>query len=214
MRSLSLDPKFRWVRPTWSARGDALVITAYEDRATRLYRYPLEGDVAIPIAGIEAGAFLGIELADRLVYLGGHGNSRPLMQLRDGRRNGEPVGIDAVTTYRASQDWVVWRAQGSTNLHAARWSAPGAVHEISSDDDGEAFTLARDVLTYLDRGALWRMVLPDGTPETMAVDRVPNGNGPSLAASADGALALVTLTALSIDLMIADPALPRESVPR
>jgi hypothetical protein len=35
---------------------------------------------------------------------------------------------------------------------------------------------------------------------------VPNGNGPSLATTADGALAVVTLTSLDIDLMIADKA--------
>ncbi|HEY6943250.1 winged helix-turn-helix domain-containing protein [Dokdonella sp.] len=208
VRPLALDPAFRWVRPTWSMRGNALVITAYEDRRTRLYRYPLDGDVAIPIAGVEADAFLGIELADRLVYLGGHGNSRPLMQLRAGAAAGERVGIDAVTTYRASQDWVVWRAQGSTNLHAARWCAPGATREIASDDDGEAFTITRDAVTYLDHGALWRATLPDGAPVKIASDRVPDGHGPSLAASADGALALVTLTSLSIDLMIADRAVP------
>jgi len=211
VRPLALDPAFRWVRPMWSMRGDALVITAYEERRTRLYRYPLDGDVATPIAGVEADAFLGVELADRLVYLGGHGNSRPLMQLRAGAAAGERVGIDAVTTYRASQDWVVWRAQGSTNLHAARWSAPDAVREIASDDDGEAFTITRDVVTWLDHGALWRATLPDGVPEKIASDRLPNGNGPSLAASADGALALVTLTSLSIDLMIAEAALPAAS---
>ncbi|HEU4664964.1 MAG TPA: hypothetical protein VFS55_13130, partial [Dokdonella sp.] len=205
VRPLALDPAFRWVRPTWSMRGDALVITAYEDRRTRLYRYPLDGDVATPIAGIDDDAFCGIELADRLVYLGGHGNSRPLMQLREGHAP-EPVGIDAVTAYRASQEWVAWRVHGSTALRVARWSAPRDVREIASDDDGEAFAIARDVLTYLDHGALWRVTLPDGTPLKIAGDRVPNGNGPSLAASADGALALVTLTSLSIDLMIADAA--------
>ncbi|MGN6519960.1 MAG: winged helix-turn-helix domain-containing protein [Dokdonella sp.] len=208
-RPLALDPAFRWVRPTWSMRGDALVISAYEDRVTRLYRYPLDGDVATPIAGVETDAFLGIELADRLVYLGGHGNSRPLMQLRAGGTAGEPVGIDAVTTYRASPHWIVWRSQGSTDLQVASWSAPAVtVRTLASDDDGEAFTITGDTVTWLDRGSLWRVALPDGAPARIASDRVPNGNGPSLAASADGALALVTLTSLSIDLMIAEAAAP------
>ncbi|TCO39976.1 winged helix-turn-helix domain-containing protein [Dokdonella fugitiva] len=208
VRPLALDPAFRWLRPTWTPRGDALVITAYEDRHTRLYRYPLDGDVATPIAHVETDAFLGVELADRLVYLGGHGNSRPLMQLRAGSTVAEPAGIEAVTTYRASNDWVVWRAQGSTDLHVARWLTPTIVRTLASDDDGEAFTITGDVVTWLDHGALWRANLPDGTPVKIASDRVPDGNGPSLAAGKDGALALVTLTSLGIDLMIAEAALP------
>jgi len=35
---------------------------------------------------------------------------------------------------------------------------------------------------------------------------VPSGNGPAVAASADGALAVVTLVSVNIDLMIAEPA--------
>jgi len=126
------------------------------------------------------------------------------MQLRQGQTQAEDLGLGSVTAFRASQDWLVWRSEGSLSLRAAPWPALRPVREIPVDDEGEAFALAGKVLTFLDQGSLWTCSLPDGEPAKVATQRVPNGNGPSLAASADGALAVVTLTSLSIDLMIAD----------
>jgi DNA-binding winged helix-turn-helix (wHTH) protein len=204
-RPLPLNPAFRWVRPTWSVRDHSLIITAYEDRHTRLYRYRLDDDVPELVPHIEEGAFQGVELADRLVYMTGNGTGRgTLMQLRDGQTTPEDIGLGSVTAYRASQDWLVWRSGGSTALHVAPWPALRPVRDVSADDAGEAFTLAGNALYFLDQGILWMQSLPDGERIKLATERVPNGNGPSLAASSDGALAVVTLTSLSIDLMIAD----------
>jgi len=82
------------------------------------------------------------------------------------------------------------------------------VREVRYDDGsgGEAFALGGDTLTFVNDDALWSLALPDGEPVRIASERVPNGNGPSLATTADGALAVVTLTSLDIDLMIADKA--------
>ena len=205
VRPLPLDPRFRWVRPTWSVRDHSLLITAYEDRQTRLYRYRLDDDVPRIVPHIEQGAFQGVELADRLLYMTGNGTGQgTLMQLRQGQTQAEDLGLGSVTAFRASQDWLVWRSEGSLSLRAAPWPALRPVREIPVDDEGEAFALAGKALTFLDQGSLWTCSLPDGEPAKVATQRVPNGNGPSLAASADGALAVVTLTSLSIDLMIAD----------
>jgi DNA-binding winged helix-turn-helix (wHTH) protein/Tol biopolymer transport system component len=205
-RALALDPHFRWVRPTWSARENALILTAYEDRHTRLYRYRLDGDVATPLPLVAPDAFLGVELADRLVYLAGHSSGRgTLMQWREGQTHAERVpGVDAIKTYRTSQDWLVWRTPDSTSLRAAHWPALRSVREIASDDGGEAFALTGHTLTFLNDGALWALELPDGEPTRIATDRMPSGNGPGIATSGDGTLAVVTQTSMSMDLMIAD----------
>ena len=208
-RPLTLDPRQRWVRPTWSARDGSLILTAYEGRHTRLYRYRLDGDVATPLPGIEADAFHGVELADRLVYLSGHASGlSTLMQWRTGQAQAEPIGIDSVTAYRASPDWLAWNVRGTSTLRVARWSSLQTVREVRYDDGsgGEAFALGGDTLTFVNDDALWSLALPDGEPVRIASERVPNGNGPSLATTADGALAVVTLTSLDIDLMIADKA--------
>ncbi|RYD14418.1 MAG: hypothetical protein EOP90_13475 [Lysobacteraceae bacterium] len=205
VRALTLDPESRWVRPVWSMREDALVITAYHDRHTRLYRFRLDEDRAQPLDQIDAGAFQGTELADRLVYMTGNGGGRgQLMQWHDAHAQPEDLGVGVVTAYRASPQWLVWRNEGSTTLRAAPWPSLQPVREIATDDGSEALALAGDTLHYLDRGALWTLRLPDGEPVRAGAERIPNGNGPSLAASADGAIALVTLTSLGIDLMIAD----------
>ena len=205
VRALPLDPEFRWVRPTWSLRDDALIITAYANRHTRLYRFRLDDDRPREMPDAGDGAFHGIELADRLVYMTGNGTGRGnLMQLREGRTQAEDLGLGIVTAYRASPHWLVWRNEGSTALHAAPWPSLQPVREIATGDGSEALALAGNTLHFLDHATLWSLRLPDGAPTRIATGRVPNGNGPSLAASADGALALVTLTSLSIDLMIAD----------
>ena len=126
------------------------------------------------------------------------------MQLREGQTQAEDVGLGSVTAYRASQDWLVWRSEGSTSFHVAPWPALRPVREVSADDGGEAFALSGNTLYFLDQGILWMQTLPGGERIKVATERVPNGNGPSLAASSDGSLAVVTLTSLSIDLMIAD----------
>ena len=89
-------------------------------------------------------------------------------------------------------------------MHAAPWPALRPVRDIAVDEHGEDFALAGNALYFVDRGNLRTLELPDGEPADVAAQRVPSGNGPTLAASADGALAVVTLTSLSIDLMIAD----------
>jgi hypothetical protein len=216
VRALALDPRFRWVRPTWSARENALILTAYEDRHTRLYRYRLDGDVASPLPQVAPDAFLGVELADRLVYLAGHSSGRgTLMQWREGQAQAERVaGVDAIKTYRTSRDWLVWRTPDSTSLRAAQWPTLQPVREIASDDGSEAFALTGHTLTFADNGALWTLELPGGEPNRIQTDRMPSGNGPSLATSVDGTLAVVTQTSMNMDLMIADgpmlaPALAR-----
>ena len=62
-RQLALDPAFRWVRPTWSARDSSLIITAYEERQTRLYRYQLDGDILALAAGCRARRVPGHRVA-------------------------------------------------------------------------------------------------------------------------------------------------------
>lgn len=207
VRALPLDPAMRWVRPTWSAREDALIVTAYADRHTRLYRLRLDDAVPRAVADVAEGAFHGSEFVDRLVHMTGNGGGRgQLMQLRTGAAQPQDLGLGVVSAYRASPGWLVWRSEGSRMLRAAAWPALHPVREIPSDDHGEALALAGNTLYYLDQGQLWALRLPDGEPTRVETDRLPNGNGPSLAASVDGALAIVTLTSLSIDLMIADGA--------
>ena len=106
----------------------------------------------------------------------------------------------------SSTVWLIWRSKGSPSLHAAPWPALRPVREVRADDDGEAFAVAGNTLAFLDQGNLWTLSLPDGEPVKVRTQRLPDGSGPSLAASAEGALAIVMLTSLSIDLMIAAAA--------
>lgn len=205
VRPLPLDPRFRWVRPSWSARDGSLIVTAYEEHNTRLYRYRLEDDAARTMPHVEQGAFAGVELADRLLYLTGSGTGRgTLMQIGEAQTVAEDVGLGPVSAFRASSDWLVWRSEGSSSLHAAPWPALHPVRDVAVDEGGEDFALSGNALYFVDHGHLLTLTLPDGAPAEVAAQRVPNGNGPTLAVAADGALAVVTLTSLSIDLMIAD----------
>lgn len=209
-RQLTLDPGLRWVRPTWSARDDSLVLTAYENRQTRLYRYRLDGDMLSVIAEVEPGAFQGVELSDRLLYLVGHGTTQStLMQLRAGQTTAENLGLGTVAAYRASSDWLAWRSSQSSDLMFARLAEPRVIHSLPLSDGAmpEAFALTGSVLTYREKNQLWSMKLPDGKPQAIAGDHVPDAAGPSIAVSANGALATVTLTSLEMDLMISAPAL-------
>lgn len=208
-RQLALDPSLRWVRPTWSARDNSLVLTAYENRQTRLYRYQLDGDVLSVMSEVEPGAFQGIELSDRLLYLVGHGTAQStLMQLRAGQATAEDLALGPVAAYRASNEWLAWRTPGSGELRFARLAEPQTVDALILSDDSmpEAFALNGSVLTYRDKNLLWSMRLPDGKPQAVASEHVPDSAGPSIAVAANGALATVTLTSLSMDLMIAGPA--------
>lgn len=210
-RQLALDPGFRWVRPTWSARDSSLIITAYEKRQTRLYRYQPDGDILARLPDVEPGAFQGIELRDRLLYLVGHGTAQSrLMQLRVGQSSPESLKLGPVSAYRASGDWLAWRTPGSNALRIAPVDEPRAIRELHLAGDGmaEAFALNGSMLSYLDRGRLWSLHLPDGEPEAISDEHVPNGSGPGIAISAGGAVATVTLTSLNMDLMISAPTLP------
>jgi DNA-binding winged helix-turn-helix (wHTH) protein/Tol biopolymer transport system component len=208
-RQLSLDPAFRWVRPTWSERDQSLILTAYEDRYTRLYRYRLDGDRLEPLEQIENGAFHGTELADRLLYIIGHGTEQSaLMQRRLGESRSKNLGLGTVAAYRASDRWIAWRPPRSPVLKAASLAHLDAVRDIPLTDEGgvEAFALNGNILSYVDRGQLWSLALPDGEPTSIPAEHLPNIPGPSLAISGNGALATVTLTSLSMDLMIATPS--------
>jgi len=206
VRALPLDPKARWVRPSWSARDGSMMLTAYVDRRTRLFRYRLDDDAPKRIAGIEDGGFAAIELADRLIYMSGNGTGRgALMQMRDGADVAEDVGLGTITAFRASNDWLVWRNEGSTSLHAAPWPALKPVREIAAGGEGEDFTVADDVVRYVADQGLWSVRLPDGEPQRIDGEHLPNGNGPTLGASKDGVIAVVTLVSVGMDLMIARP---------
>lgn len=203
--ALVLNPSLRWVRPTWSARDPSLILTAYENKHTRLYRYQLAGNVLSVISGIEEGAFHGTELADRLLYLNRHESDHStLMQQRDGQSQCEDLGLGPVSAYRASSDWIAWRSPGSPHLHAAPLPGLQPVQEITRVDEGmvEAFTLSGADLYYVDEGKLWKRSLPSAQSIPVPLDHLPNGSGPNIAVSVDGAIASVTLTSLNMDLMI------------
>lgn len=206
---LALEPRFRWVRPTWSLRDGSLVLTAYEEVQTRLYRYLPDRAVLEPMANVEHGAFHGIELADRLFYLRGHRTRQcTLMQLRAGQAQAEALPFGIVQAYRASGQWLAWRREGSRNLHVAPVPALSPVAEITRTDEGaiEAFTLVGNSLYFVDQGALWKQELPDGKRSKVATALVPDGSTPGLGVSASGDLVVVALRDLSIDLMIAGPS--------
>ncbi len=208
-RALVLDAQLRWVRPTWSARDDALILTAYEDSGTRLYRYRLDGDRPQALAGTGDDAFHGTELADRLVFLRGHGSARStLVQQRLGTDVVEDLGLGRIAAYRASERWLAWVSADDQRLRVAPWPDLVPVREfaLAEGSAGEPLALAGDVLAYVDGGTLRTLQLPAG--EAVAVDGAPRpgGNGPNLAIAADGTIAVVTMTSINIDLMIAPAA--------
>lgn len=212
-RILALDARFRWVRPTWSARGDALIVTAYEETATRLYRYRLDGDRPELIEGTGDDAFHGTELGDRLVFLRGHGGEHStLMQRLEGAGAAEDLGLGHVTTYRASARWLAWTTSTDAVLRVAPWPDLVPVREIPLVDSGlgEALALAGDALAWVDRGRLWSLQLPDGEPLDLGADHLPDGNGPNLAITETGEIAVVTMVSVNIDLMIASATPPSE----
>jgi hypothetical protein len=208
VRQLALNPQFRWVRPTWSTRDRSLVITAYEDVHTRLYRYRLDGDVSEPLASVEEGAFHGIELTDRLLYVKDHRTPQStLMQWREGEPDAKTLELGTLLAYRASNDWLVWRNEQTQALQAAPWPALQPIRAIALVDPGavESFALAGSALYYVDQGTIWTLTLPDGQPVAVKSDHLPSGSGPNLAASLQGDVAVAALAALDIDLMIVTP---------
>jgi Tol biopolymer transport system component/DNA-binding winged helix-turn-helix (wHTH) protein len=208
VRQLALNPQFRWVRPTWSTRDQSLVITAYEDVHTRLYRYRLDGDVSEPLASVEEGAFHGIELTDRLLYVKDHRTPQStLMQWREGEPDAKTLELGTLLAYRASNDWLVWRNEQTQALQAAPWPALQPIRAIALVDPGavESFALAGSALYYVDQGTIWTLTLPDGQPVAVKSDHLPSGSGPNLAASLQGDVAVAALAALDIDLMIVTP---------
>jgi hypothetical protein len=210
VRSLPLDARLRWVRPGWSARDGSLILTAYDARDTRLYRYRFDEGVPRALEHVDTGAFGGVEIADRIFYMTGSGTGRgTLMQLRDGATAAEDIGLGSVSAFRVSGGWLVWRANGASALHVAPWPALQPVRDIASDDEDETFALAGNTLYFVDRHRLHAMTLPDGAPFDVATEHVPNGNGPSVAATSDGVLAIVALVSVNIDLMIAEHAVGR-----
>ena len=207
MRQLSLNPAFAGTTHL-SSRDQSLIITAYEDLHTRLYRYRLDDGVAEIVSYIGEGSFHGTELSDRIFYLlGQHTDKSTLMQLRLGQTQAEKLEFGTVLAYRASEKWLVWRTVESPAMLAAPLPALSPVREIDLVDEGmlEAFALSGSSLYYVDQGKIMTLNLPDGMPAEVAADYLPSDGGPSLAASANGDLAVVSLTALSTDLMIATP---------
>ncbi len=128
------------------------------------------------------------------------------MQLRAGESVAEDTGLGTITAFRASNDWLVWRSEGSASLHAAPWPALKPVREIAAGGDGEAFALTGDEVYYVAERTLWSLRLPDGEPQRIDSEHLPNGNGPTLGASKDGAIAVVALVSVGMDLMIARPS--------
>ena len=207
VRALPLDTRTRWVRPSWSLRDGSLILTEYEDRHTRLHRYRFDEDRPQRLSKIEDGAFGGVELSGRFLYMTGSGTGRgALMQVREGHGAAEDLGLGTITAFRASNGWLVWRSEGSTSLHVAPWPSLKPIRDVAADDTGEAIALAGDTLYYASSGHLFSLRLPDGEPTSIDGARVPNGNGPVLGASSDGALAIVSLASVGMDLMIAKPA--------
>ncbi len=206
-RALPLDPALRWVRPTWSARDGSLILTAYEERTTQLFRYRLDDSAPSRLAGVGADAFHGVELPDRLLFLSGrHLGRSTLMQRLHDAADAVDTGLGNVTAYRASPGWLAWRTHESAALRVAPLPALQPVREIPVDDAGEAFALVGDTLYYLDQRRLWSVHLPGEGPLAIDTAHLPNGSGPAVAASPDGALAIVALTSIDSDLMLATRA--------
>lgn len=207
VRPLPLDPNARWVRPSWSARDGSLLLTAYVDRRTRLFRYRLDENAPERLSGIEDGGFAAVELEDRLLYMTGNGTGRgALMQVRPGEPVVQQMELGTITAFRASNHGLVWRSEGSPLLHAAPWPALQPVRDIAADGEGEDFALNGSDLYYVADRSLWSVHLPDGAPRRIDGEHLPDGNGPTLGASSDGAIAVAALVTVGMDLMIARPS--------
>jgi hypothetical protein len=188
------------------ARDGSLLLTAYVDGRTRLFRYRLDEDAPKRLDAIELGAFAAVELADRMLYMTGNGTGRgALMQIRAGESASGNLGLGTITAFRASNEWLVWQSEGSPLLHAAPWPALKPIRDIAGEGSGEDFTLAGDVVYYVAERSLWSLRLPDGEATRIDSEHLPNGNGPTLGASKDGAIAVTALVSVGMNLMIARP---------
>ena len=207
VRPLPLDPRFRWVRPSWSARDQVVDLTAYEDQHTRLYRYRLgrrRRRSACRTSG--QGAFGGIELEDRLLYMTGNGTGRgTLMQLRQGQTQAE----DRWPRNRHRVPRVA--ARGSSGAARDRFHCTPR-HGRRCIPSARSRRRQRRGIRARGRRALFRRranaVVAAPARWRAAVHRWRTSaerQRPTLAASADGALAVVALVSLGIDLMIARP---------
>lgn len=206
-----LDPAQRWVRPSWSADGNALILTAYRGSRTALYRYQLRTGALVPLSAGIADAFAGIELGDRLLFRQGIDADATLMQRRTGSAHAERVDIGPISAFRANARWLAWVPMGEPSLWVGSLDPPHQSRVVLTGEAsaGEAFTLLDDELVYASAGKLWRMRLPDGTPEPLPSDYLPDRRGPNLSIAADGTLAIARTESTQVDVMIATRKISR-----
>lgn len=204
---LPLDPAMRWVRPSWTVDDRALILTAYSEGKTRLFRYLLDEGRAEALTDSGENAFSGIELADRRLYRRGVEGHFELVQVRHDDQRVEVVPVGPISAYRANARWLVWRAPGTSGLYASPLDAPAKAAPVAALDDGdsEAFALFDDWLYFADDGKLWRRLLPDGAVEPVAWSTSIDATRPSLAVGPAGQVAVADLPQVSMDLMIATP---------
>lgn len=203
---LRLDPGRRWVRPSWSPDGASLVLSSYEQAQTRLYRYQLAEHRLMPIDGLPEDAFAAIELPDRLLFLSGPPEQRRLQQRLAGLPEAQSLPLGEVSAFRASAQWLVWRAPGDAGLRVARldqWDGARLINDLDVQRP-EAFAISGNRLCYAYERQLWCRELPDGDAVAVAKAPFPDTHGPSLALSATGRLAVSRLESLSLDLVIAE----------
>ena len=211
VRQLPLDRSIRWVRPNWSADGGSLILSGYRGSRTDLYRYDLGQQRLHPISGLPINAFAGVALADRLLFLSGESEQR-LLQQRIGE-NGAPkaLPLGAVRAFRANSRWLAWVGSDEEKIRVApidRWEQ-GQVVATSDPARIEALALGKDALYFVADDVLWRQPLPDGPRQALEQAPRPTGQGPSVALSSDGKLAIGRLNEVSMDLMIARPSAKR-----
>lgn len=204
---LPLDPAMRWVRPSWTVDDRALILTAYSEGKTRLFRYLLDEGRAEALTDSGENAFGGFELADRRLYRRGVEGHFELVQVRHDDQRVEVVPVGPVSAYRANARWLVWRAPGASGLQASALDSPAQAAPVASLDNGdsEAFALIDDWLYFAADGKLWRRLLPDGDPELVAWSTSIDSMRPSLAVGPSGQMAVADLPQVAMDLMIATP---------
>ncbi|MGQ0802042.1 MAG: winged helix-turn-helix domain-containing protein [Pseudomarimonas sp.] len=207
--ALRLDPRKRWVRPSYSTDGKSLLLTAYAGSRTALYRYHLDNGSVTPLSDDIEDAFGGIDVGDRLLYRRGTESEYRLEQRLHATAATSVIDIGPVATFRANSRWLVWRAPGQTQLRLAPLDTPQQSREIAKlDVTGEAFAVVDDALWFAFDGALWRQPLPDGEPQRQDTDRFPDVMRASIAVASDGTLAIARIETYSTELMLAVPMPP------
>jgi len=204
---LRLDPSLRWVRPHWSADDRALILTAYAEQRTRLYRYSLDDGSSTALTSHDGDPFAGVALADRLLYRRGSAAKFELVQQREGSAAIEVVPVGPVSAFRASGEWLLWRSPGDADLRAAPLTAPHASSVVATLDsvDSEAFALVNDRAWYVVDGALWQRHLPHGEPRRNDLPHPTDTARPSLAVSVEGRVAVAGIANVAMDVMIVTP---------